>query len=75
MTTIHSYLPNSTAVWFVVTAMVKYLVDIEEAAIRREAMRMRLGLHGAVVGRGSDGMIKVCDAAAEIAALVCISCR
>ena len=55
--------------------MVKYLVDIEEAAIRREAMRMRLGLHGAVVGRGSDGMIKVCDAAAEIAALVCISCR
>ena len=59
----------------VMTEMVKDLVDLEETAIMREAMRMRLGLRGAVVGRGGAGMRKGGDAAAEIAALVCISCR
>ena len=59
----------------VMTAMVKDLVDLEEAAIRREAMRMRLGLSGAVVGRGGAGMRKGGDAAAELAALVCSSRR
>ena len=33
------------------TEMVKYLVDLEEKAIRREAMMMRLGLCGTAVGR------------------------
>ena len=51
------------------TAMVKCLVDLEEAAIRRDTMRMRLGLCGAVVGRGGVGMRKGGDAAAELAAL------
>ena len=51
------------------TAMVKDLVYLEEASIRREAMMMRLGLSGAVVGKGGASMIKVGDAAAELAAL------
>ena len=51
------------------TAMVKDLVYLEEASIRREAMMMRLGLSGAVVGKGGASMRKVGDAAAELAAL------
>ena len=51
------------------TAMVKDLVNLEEAAIRREVIRMRLVLRETVVGRGSAGMKKRCDATAEIAAL------
>ena len=51
----------------VMTAMVKDLVNLEAAAIRREAMRMRLGLRGAVVGRGGAGMRKGGDAAVELA--------
>ena len=50
-------------------AMVKDLVNLEEAAIRREVIRMRLVLRETVVGRGSAGMKKRCDATAEIAAL------
>ena len=46
----------------VMTEMVKYLLDIEEAVIMRKAMMVRLGLHGAVVGRGGDGMRKGVDA-------------
>ena len=41
----------------------------------REVMRMRLGLRGAVVGRGGADMRKGGDAAAELAALVCSSWR
>ena len=51
------------------TVMVKDLVDIEETAITREETRTRLGLRGAVVGRGDAGMIKRGDNAAELAAL------
>ena len=47
-------------------SMVKDLVNLEETEIRREAMRLRLGLCGAVVGRGGVGMRKGGDAAAEI---------
>ena len=36
--------------------MVKDLVDLEETAISREAMRMRLGLRGAVV-RGGEVLV------------------
>ena len=53
----------------VMAVMVKDLVNIEEVLIRRESIRMRLGLRGAVVGRGGAGMRKVGDAAAELAAL------
>ena len=53
----------------VMTAMVKYLVDLEEKSIRREAMRIRMDLRGAVVGRGGAGMRKGGDAAVELAAL------
>ena len=49
--------------------MVKDLVDIEKTAIRREAVRMSMGLRGAVVGRGGSGMRKGGDDAAELAAL------
>ena len=59
----------------VMTPMVKDLVDLEEAEIKREAMRMRLGLCGALVVRGGAGMRKGGDAAAELAALVCSSWR
>ena len=52
----------------VMAVMVKDLVNIEEVLIRRESIRMRLGLRGAVVGRGGAGMRKVGDAAAELAA-------
>ena len=51
------------------TEMVKYLVYLEETAIRRDVTRTRLGLRGAVLGRGGAGMIKGGDAAAEIAAI------
>ena len=51
------------------TAMVKDLFDLEEASIRREAMRMRLVLRGAVLGRGGSGIRKVGDAAEELATL------
>ena len=54
----------------VMTAMVKDLVDLEKATIRREVMRMRLGLRVAVVDRGVSGMRKGCDAALELASLV-----
>ena len=57
------------------TAMVKDLVDLEKAAIRKEAMMMRLGLRGTLVGRLGDVMRKGGDAAAELAALVCSSWR
>ena len=53
----------------VMTEMVKDLVDLEETAIMREAMRMRLGLRGAVVGRGGAGMIKGVDTAADLSSL------
>ena len=52
------------------TAMVKDLVDLEKATIRRKVMRMRLGLRVAVVDRGVSGMRKGCDAALELASLV-----
>ena len=51
------------------TAMVKDLVNLEAAARRREAMRMRLGLRCTVAGRGGSGLRKGGDAAAELAAL------
>ena len=57
------------------TAMVKNLVNLEEAEIRREAMRIRLGLCGTVAGRGGAGMRKGVDAAVELAARVCSSWR
>ena len=53
----------------VMIAMLKDLVGIYEAEIKREAMRMRLGLRGAVVGRGGAGMRKGGDTSAELAAL------
>ena len=53
----------------VMTEMGKDLFDPEEAGIRREAMMMRLGICGTVVGRGGAGMRKGGDAAAELAAL------
>ena len=57
------------------TAVVKDLVDLEKAAIRKEAMRMRLGLRGTLVGRVGYVMRKGGYAAAELAALVCSSWR
>ena len=51
------------------TAMVKDLVGLEEALIRREVMRMILGLCVASVIIGGAGMIKGSDAAAELASL------
>ena len=51
------------------TAMVKDLVDIEETVIRKEVMRTRLGLSGAVVGRGGSGMRRGVDAAVELSAI------
>ena len=66
-------LDEGTEKGIIMTAMVKDLVDLEEAAIRRKAMRMRLGLCGALVGRGGDGTRKGGDATAELAALVCSS--
>ena len=51
------------------TTMVKDLVNIEETAIRRETMRMRLGLCGAVLGGGGAGTRKGGDAAEEIATI------
>ena len=62
-------LDNGTEKGAVMTVMVKDLFDLEEAVIRREEMRMRLGLRATVVGIGGAGMIKGGDAAAEIAAL------
>ena len=59
----------------VMTEMGKDLFDPEEAGIRREAMMMRLGISGTVVGRGSAGMRKGGDAAAHLTALVCSSWR
>ena len=56
-------------------AMVKYLVNLEEAVIKREAMRISLGLRGAAVVRWGDSTRKLGDAAAELAALVCSSWR
>ena len=53
----------------VMKVMVKDLVDIEDAEIRRKVMGMRLGLRGALVGRGSAGMIKGGEANAKLAAL------
>ena len=53
----------------VMTAMVKDLVDIEETVIRKEVMRTRLGLSGAVVGRGGSGMRRGVDAAVELSAI------
>ena len=53
----------------VMTVMVKDLVDIKEAVIRKEAMRMRLGLRATVAAIGGAGMIKGGEAATEIAAL------
>ena len=50
----------------VMTAMVKDLVDIEDTEIRREAIRTRMGLRGALVGRGGAGMRKGGDAAVEL---------
>ena len=50
------------------TEMVKDLVDLEEALMRREAMRMRLLV--VVVGRGGAGMRKGGDAAAQLVALI-----
>ena len=55
--------------------MVKDLVGLEEAAISRETMIMRLGLRVAVVGRGGSGMRKGGDAPAELSALMCSSWR
>ena len=40
------------------TAMVKDLGNLDETDIRREEMMTRLGLCGAVVGRGGSGMRK-----------------
>ena len=51
------------------TAMLKDLVDIEETAIRREAMRTRLGICGAVLGRRDTVMRKGDDDATELASL------
>ena len=53
----------------VMTTMVKDLVNIEEIAIRRETMRMRLGLCCAVLGRGGAGTRKGGDGAEEIATI------
>ena len=59
----------------VMTATVKYRVNLEEAVIRREAMRMRLGLRGAVVGREGAGMRNIRDTSAELPLLMCSSRR
>ena len=59
----------------VMKVMVRDLVDLEEAEIIREAMKMRLGLRGKVVGRGGYSMRKVCDTATELAALMYSSSR
>ena len=66
---------EGTEKYGIMTAMVKDLVDLEEAALRREAMRMRLVLCSALVGRGVSGMRKGFDAAAELTALMCSSWR
>ena len=42
----------------VMTMLAKDLVNLEEVAIRREVIRMRLGLCGAVLGRVGAGMRK-----------------
>ena len=52
----------------VMTSMVKDLADLEEATIRREAMRTTLGPRAAVVGRGDAGMSKGGESATEVAA-------
>ena len=57
----------------VIISMVKDMVYLDEAEIRREATGMRLGLCGAIVGRGSAGTRKKDGTAAEIAAFVCSS--
>ena len=59
----------------VMTEMGKDLFDPEEAGIRREAMMMRLGICGTVVGRGGAGMRKGGDSAAHLTALVRSSWR
>ena len=53
----------------VMIAMLKDLVGIYEAEIKREAMRMRLGLRGTLVGRVGYVMRKGGYASAELAAL------
>ena len=62
-------MPHSISSCLAVLATVKDLVDIEDTEIRREAMKTRMGLRGALVGRGGAGMRKGGDAAVELADL------
>ena len=62
-------LDEGTEKGVVMKVMVKYLVDLEKTAMRREVIRIRLGLRGTVVGREGAGMRKGGDAAADLASL------